>query len=202
MVSFVLIAYASLAASRTLLQWQLVCLNFTLDSKDLFCWYKRKKWFLWTATRAAENHRNEWGLIWYLRWGIYTSVPTWTHPHNSLAAAEALNLRYPPMEHFSNNRKNHPHQQMHSRSCGNKASCIEFTEKLMETDTTTWLEFSNGGKAIAEQTLASEEKIQKSRTVKVTVKDPSRKVKHTSKIIWDRKILTEFARSISSIGIS
>ena len=30
-----LLAYASLAASRTLLQWLLACLNFTLDSEDL-----------------------------------------------------------------------------------------------------------------------------------------------------------------------
>ena len=37
MDSFVLIAYASLAASRTLLQRLLACLNFTLDSEDLFC---------------------------------------------------------------------------------------------------------------------------------------------------------------------
>ena len=37
--SFVLLAYASLAASRTLLQRLLACLNFTLDSEDLFCWY-------------------------------------------------------------------------------------------------------------------------------------------------------------------
>ena len=43
MDSFVLVVYASLAASRTLLQRLLACLNFTLDSEDLFCWYKRKK---------------------------------------------------------------------------------------------------------------------------------------------------------------
>ena len=43
MDSFVLVAYASLAASRTLLQRLLACLNFSLDSEDLFCWYKRKK---------------------------------------------------------------------------------------------------------------------------------------------------------------
>ena len=43
MDSFVLLAYASLAASRTLLQRPLACLNFTLDSVDLFRWYKRKK---------------------------------------------------------------------------------------------------------------------------------------------------------------
>ena len=36
----------SLAASRTLLQQLLVWLNFTLDSEDLLCWYKWKKWLL------------------------------------------------------------------------------------------------------------------------------------------------------------
>ena len=40
MDSFVLLAYASLAASRTLLQQLLACLNFTLDSEDLSFWYK------------------------------------------------------------------------------------------------------------------------------------------------------------------
>ena len=43
MDSFVLVAYAGLAASRTLLQRLLACLKFTLDSEDLFYWYKRKK---------------------------------------------------------------------------------------------------------------------------------------------------------------
>ena len=38
MDSFILVASASLAASRTLLQRLLACLNFTLDSEDLFCW--------------------------------------------------------------------------------------------------------------------------------------------------------------------
>ena len=46
MDSFVLLAYASLAASTTLLQQLLACLSFTLDSEDLFCWCKRKKQFL------------------------------------------------------------------------------------------------------------------------------------------------------------
>ena len=42
---FVLLTHASLPASRTLLQQLLACLNFTLDSEDLFCWYKRKSDF-------------------------------------------------------------------------------------------------------------------------------------------------------------
>ena len=43
MDSFVLLAYASLAASRTLLQRLLACLNFTLETEDLSFSYKRKK---------------------------------------------------------------------------------------------------------------------------------------------------------------
>ena len=76
--SFALLAYASLGASRTLMQWLLACLNFPLDSEDLFCWYKWKKRFLWTMAvpQAAENHGDQWGLTWYLWLGIYTSIPT------------------------------------------------------------------------------------------------------------------------------
>ena len=53
----VLLAYASLAASRNLLQQSLVSLNFTLDSEDLLHWYNRKKWFLlaMAAAQAAES---------------------------------------------------------------------------------------------------------------------------------------------------
>ena len=40
MNSFVRLAYASLAASKTLLQRLLACLNFTLDS-DLYFWYRK-----------------------------------------------------------------------------------------------------------------------------------------------------------------
>ena len=46
-----------------------------------------------TAAQAAENHGDEWGLTWYFLWGIYTSIPTWTHSQNSLAAVEALSLK-------------------------------------------------------------------------------------------------------------
>ena len=42
MDSFVLLAYASLAASRTLLQRLLACLNFTLEA-DFYFWYKQKR---------------------------------------------------------------------------------------------------------------------------------------------------------------
>ena len=76
------------------MQQLLACLNFTLDSEDLSFWYKTKNLFLCiiAAAQAAENHGDEWGLTWYFRWGIYTSIPAWTHSLNSQAAAEALSL--------------------------------------------------------------------------------------------------------------
>ena len=41
----------------------------------------------------------------------------------------------------------------------NKASHYEFDGMSMETEKTTWSEFSNEGKAIVEQILASEKEI-------------------------------------------
>ena len=72
---FVLLAYASLAASRIFLQRLLAFLNFTLDSEDLSCWHKLKKWFLWTAAQAAESQGDESDLNRYFSWGIFTSIP-------------------------------------------------------------------------------------------------------------------------------
>ena len=61
MDSFVLLAYANLEASRTLLQRLLVCLNFNLESEDFSFWYRRKKSFLgaMAVAQAAENHGDE-----------------------------------------------------------------------------------------------------------------------------------------------
>ena len=57
MDSFVLLAYTSFAASRTLLQQLLACLNFILDSEDLFCWYKQKTNFyeLWQLQKQRKT---------------------------------------------------------------------------------------------------------------------------------------------------
>ena len=40
----------------------------------------------------------------------------------------------------------------------NKTTSFEFVGKSMEAGTITWSEFSNGGKAIAEQILVSEQR--------------------------------------------
>ena len=115
MDSFVLLAYASLTASRTLLQRLLTCLDFTVDLEDLTFWYKRKKWFLWTMTAAqvAENHGDEWGLTWYFRWAMYTLIPTWTHSQISLAA-EALGLKISSHEESVKWSRDRPNQHKNS----------------------------------------------------------------------------------------
>ena len=57
MDSFVLLAYASLAALRTLLQRLLACLNFTLKSEDSSLWYKQKGDFyeLWEQHKLLKT---------------------------------------------------------------------------------------------------------------------------------------------------
>ena len=54
---FILVAYASLTASRTLLQQLPASLNFPLDSVDLFCYYKQKKDFyeLWQQHKLLKT---------------------------------------------------------------------------------------------------------------------------------------------------
>ena len=129
MHSFVSLAYASLAASRSVLQQLLACLSFNLDSEDLSIWYKRKKWFLWTvaAGQAAGNHGAEWGLTWYFWWGIYTSIPTWTYSQNSRQQQKHWVERYPPMEHLSNDHEDRPIQRDYSHKQYNE------TENMMES---------------------------------------------------------------------
>ena len=75
--------------------WQLqepFCNNYHtvwLDSEDLFCWFKWKKWTM-AAVQAAEN-RGEWSLTCYW-WGIYTSVPTWSHSTKFTSSSQSTKL--------------------------------------------------------------------------------------------------------------
>ena len=62
-----------------------------------------------------------------------------------------------------------------------------------------WLKFPKWEKAIVEQILVSEER-EKSKSVELW-EDLGRKVNHMSKVIWDKKNITEFTRSISSTRI-
>ena len=50
--------------------------------------------------------------------------------------------------------------------------------------------------------IRRKKEIQKSRTMRITVWDLSRKVNHLTKVIWDVKVITELTRSISSTKIA
>ena len=71
----------------------------------------------------------------------------------------------------------------------NGASHFEFDGTLMETETTTWSEFPNGGKDIVEKTLASEERSKCKRTgMWKSVWDVSSNVNHQSKVVPLEKV--------------
>ena len=57
MDSFILLAYAGLAASRTPLQRLLSCLNFTLESEDFSLWYQQKSdlYELWQQHKQLKT---------------------------------------------------------------------------------------------------------------------------------------------------
>ena len=67
-------------------------------------------------------------------------------------------------------------------------------KKSMKTDTIQWSE--------SNCKIKTRVKFQGGRAAKVTFRDPSRKVNHQSKVFGYRKIIAEFARSISSTRIS
>ena len=148
MDSFVLVVYASLADSKTLLQQLLACLKFNLDSEDLLCWYKWKKWVLWAieGAQAAENHHgDEWGLTWYLWWRI-----KFTSSSRSPKFKDIL-----PWNTSQMITKTIP---ISKRKVISYAMKQDMTLQCNETETTAWSEFSNGGKTIVEQILWNEMK--------------------------------------------
>ena len=136
--SFVLLAYAGLAGSRTLLQWLLACLKFILESENLSFWYKWKKWFLWTmaAAQAAENHGDAWCLTCYFLSEIYTSIPTWTQSPNSVAAEAPILKDILPSNLSQMITKTIPISLRIVISYVMSIHC-EFDGKSMETETTT-----------------------------------------------------------------
>ena len=86
----------------------------------------------------------------------------------------------------------------------NRASPFEFEGKLLETETNTytfqWRQYSNGGKAIVEQILAPEErkKLKRAEMWEPQLEIQVGKLTIWVKVIWDRKIIAEFTKSISS----
>ena len=156
-------------------------------------------------TEAAENHEDEWGLTWYLQWGIYTSIPAWTHSQYSLAAAEPLGLKIPFHGTYLKWSQRLPVStrivigyamkwgilfwvwwKVNGNWDNNMIRISQWRESHCRTNTS----------------IRRKKSIQKNWNVRITVWDPIRKVNHLSRIIWNKKIIREFTRSISSTRLA
>ena len=117
------------------------------------------------AAQEAENHGAEWGLTWYFLWGIYKSVPNPLTKFNRSSRSTELKDIF-PWNIPQMIRKTIPISMRIVISYAMKqTSHCEFDVESMENERTTRSEFPNGGKAIVEQLLASEEKNKSKRAV-------------------------------------
>ena len=124
MNSFVLLAYASLAASRTLLQRLIACLNFTLESEDFYFLFgtSEKHDFMNYGSSTSSCKPWKWMRLdlMFSMWYIYTSIPTWTHSQNSVAAAEAPSIYSYIIQHLFSYRSTsfyRQHSKITYKSC-------------------------------------------------------------------------------------
>ena len=156
-----------------------------------------------TAAQAAENHGDESGLTWYLRWGIYRSILTWTHSKDSLS----LKIGILPWKISRMIPKTVPISTRIVISYAIK-QCIPFWvwQKISGNWDNNMINMIRifqwrGSQCRKNTSIRRKKKIQKCRVVRVTFRDPSRKISHLSEVIWDRKIITEITRSINSYRI-
>ena len=98
--SFDLLAYASLAASRTLTKWLLACLNFTLDLKYFSVGTNEKNDFynLWQQHKQLKTMD-----IWVTLDLILTMRDIYIN--SNLNPLTKFTSRYPPMEQLSNDHE-------------------------------------------------------------------------------------------------
>ena len=193
MDSFVLAAYASLAASRTLLHQLIACLNFILDSEGLFCGYKQKK----TISMSYGSSKSCWKPWRWMRFDLILKM-------RDTYISSNLN----PLTKFTRGSR---HSEFKDILSWNISQMITKTIPISTRITISyamkrgilfsvrrtvngnwdnnmirifwWRESHCRTNTSARRT----EEIKKSRTVRVTLRDPSWKVNHASKVIWDSK---------------
>ena len=111
------------------------------------------------------------------------------------------------MEYLSNDHEDHPNQHNNSHKQCNEighliVNMMESQWKLRQVhDQNFPMHFPRESHCRRNTSIRRNKSIQKTRTVRVTVWDPSRKVNHLSEVIWDRILIAEFTRSISSTRI-
>ena len=162
--------------------------------------------------QAAESNRGVPGLTWCLQWGHrFNAFNSNLNPLTSFTASSRStefkdifpwNI-YQMITERVQISTSFVITELSKTIQWNRASRFEFDKKSMETEATTWLEFPNWGKAIVEQIPASEDRNKSKRVgLRVTVRDLSRKINHLIKIIWERKIIRKFTRSIISTRLA
>ena len=108
------------------------------------------------------------------------------------------------MEHLPNDHNDHPNQHKNSHKL-----CYETGHPIVNLMESQWKlrqqhdqNFPMGGSHCRiNSSVRRKKQIQKSRTMRITVWNPSRNVDHLSKVIWDRRIITELTRLICSTRI-
>ena len=199
MDSFVLLAYACLAASRTLSQWLLACLNFTLvqTRKVISMNYGSSKssWKPWRSVRLD--------LLLMMRDKYINSnlnpLKKFTSSSNSTEFKDILPRNFPQMI-----MKTVPISTRIVISYAIKQGIPPWIWwKVSGTDPTTWSEFPNEWKACVEQILASEG-INKSKRAGLWESQSGIQVGKLT--VWVRSfeiiIIRELTRPISSPKIS
>ena len=108
------------------------------------------------------------------------------------------------MEHLSNDHEDHPHQHKNSdKLCDKTGHPVVNWWKVNGNWENSMIRISQWreSRCRTNTSVRRKKEIQKSRTMRITFWNPSRKVGHLGKVIWDRKIRTEFTWSISCTRI-
>ena len=138
------------------------------------------------VVQAVENHENEWGLTWYLRQWIYTSISSWKYSQNWLE----LILSMPSQETFLKWSRRLFQQNSHRYAM--KLGIMSWVwPKVNRNRDNHMIRISRWSVRHyrTNNSVIRNKKNQKSRIVRVTITNMSRKVNHLNKAIWDNKKL-------------
>ena len=204
MNSFVSLAYACLADSRTLFQWLLARLNFPLDSEDYFYYYKWKN----DIYELRQKH---------MQLKTMEMSEDWPYNYNE---GYIHQFQYEPTHKITNSSRNtefkdilpwNISQMITETLLISKRIAISYAMTRGISFWDRWNVNGNWDNNVIKSSQWRESHCRtntsfrgnetSSRTMRVTVRDPSRRVNHLSKVVWNRKIITEFFRSISSTRI-
>ena len=134
-------------------------MNFTVDSEDLFCWYKQKSDFY-----NYDSITSSWKPWRWVRLDLIVTIRD-IYINSNLnqlkkftCSSRSTELKDIFLWNISQMITKTIQNSTRIVIKWNGASHFEFDGKSMETETTTWSEFPKGEKAIVEQILALEDR--------------------------------------------